>query len=130
MFQGGGTARMKAAQREKTMRPASGSLLLPMGLALIAAVAYAAVGVYRHDHFASNAFDLGVQDQTVWGYSRLQMIPNTVEMIPNLLGDHFHPILMTVAPLYWIWDDARVLLLVQAGLPAGPAGPTFSWAPQ
>src|SRR6267378_2528678 len=128
MLRGGGTARMKAAQREKTMRPASGSLVLPVGLALIAAVTYAAVGIYRHDHFASNAFDLGVQDQTVWGYSQLQMIPNTVEMIPNLLGDHFHPILMAVAPLYWIWDDARVLLVVQAVLLAAAGLPIFWWA--
>lgn len=36
----------------------------------------------------------------------------------NLLGDHFHPILATLAPLYWIWDDARVLLLAQAALVA------------
>src|SRR5438876_8496432 len=130
--------RMKTAQREKTMRPASGSLdlgrrtsaILPVGLALIAAITYAAVGIYRHDHFASNAFDHGVQDQTVWGYSQLQMIPNTVEMIPNLLGDHFHPILMTVAPLYWIWDDARVLFLVQAVLLAAAAVPIFWWARQ
>ena len=104
--------------------------VLPVGLALLAAVAYAAVSIYRHDHFASNAFDLGVQDQTVWGYSRLQMIPNTVEMIRNLLGDHFHPILMAIAPLYWIWDDARVLLIVQAVL-LGVAGiPIFWWARQ
>src|SRR2546423_4865340 len=104
---------MKAAQREKTMRPASGSLdlrrlmsaILPVGLALVAAISYATVSIYRHDHFSSNAFDLGVQAQTLWGYSQLRVIPNTVEMIPNLLGYHFHPILMTVAPLYWIWDD-------------------------
>src|SRR5438552_17989013 len=110
--------RMKAAQREKTMRPASGSLdlgrrtsaILPVGLALIAAITYAAVGIYRHDHFASNAFDLGVQDQTVWGYSQLRVIPNTVDRIPNLPRDHVHLVLLTVAPLYWIWDDARVLL--------------------
>ena len=120
------------------MRPASGSLdlgrrtsaILPVGLALIAAITYAAVGIYRHDHFASNAFDLGVQDQTVWGYSQLRVIPNTVEMIPNLLGDHFHLVLMTVAPLYWIWDDARVLLLVQAVLLAAAAVPIFWWARQ
>src|SRR6202049_5278170 len=98
---------MKAASHEKTMRqvPASGDqqrqrrrlgAALPLGLALIAAVAYAAISIYRHDHFGSNAYDLGVQDQTIWGYSRLQMIPNTVEMIPNLLGDHFHPILMVI----------------------------------
>ena len=102
--------------------------VLPLALALVAAVADAAISIDRHDHFASNAFDLGVQDQTIWGYSRLQIIPNTVEMIPNLLGDHFHPILMAVAPLYWIWDDARILLLVQAALLAVAAVPTFWWA--
>src|SRR5438874_8430485 len=113
---------MKAAVHERGMR------VLPLALALVAAVAYAAISIDRHDHFASNAFDLGVQDQTIWGYSRLQIIPNTVEMIPNLLGDHFHPILMAVAPLYWIWDDARILLLVQAALLAVAAVPTFWWA--
>src|SRR5438445_7832303 len=118
---------MKAARNEKTMRSEARSAglrsgpmtlvsLMPVGLALIAALTYAAISIYRHDHFASNAFDLGVQDQTVWGYSQLQMIPNTVEMIRNLLGDHFHPILMTLAPLYWICNDVRVLLIVQAFL--------------
>jgi uncharacterized membrane protein len=129
---------MKAAPDEKTMRhrrTAAGSrarlpALVPLALALLAAVAYAAISIYRHDHFASNAFDLGVQDQTIWGYSRLQMIPNTVEMIPNLLGDHFHPILMAIAPLYWIWDDVRVLLVVQAVLLAAAGIPTFWWARQ
>jgi uncharacterized membrane protein len=129
---------MKAAPHEKTMRQAEASpdparrlsAILPLGLALVAAVAYAAISIYRHDHFASNAYDLGVQDQTVWGYSQLQMIPNTVEMIPNLLGDHFHPILMVIAPLYWIWDDVRVLLVVQAVLLAAAGIPIFWWARQ
>ena len=102
--------------------------VLPVALAVIAAVAYAAISVYRHDHFASQAFDLGVQDQTVWGYSRLQMIPNTLVMIRNLLGDHFHPILMAIAPLYWIWDDVRVLFVVQAMLLAVAGLPIFWWA--
>ena len=129
---------MKAASHEKTMRPVAASrdrrprlsAVLPLGLAVIAAVGYAAIGIYRHDHFGSNAYDLGVQDQTIWGYSRLQMIPNTVEMIPNLLGDHFHPVLMAIAPLYWIWDDVRVLLVVQAVLLAAAAIPIFWWGRQ
>jgi uncharacterized membrane protein len=129
---------MKAASHEKTMRPVAASrdrrprlsTVLPLGLAVIAAVGYAAIGIYRHDHFGSNAYDLGVQDQTIWGYSRLQMIPNTVEMIPNLLGDHFHPVLMAIAPLYWIWDDVRVLLVLQAVLLAAAAIPIFWWARQ
>src|SRR6202011_2139280 len=45
--------------------------------------------------------------------------------IRNLLGDHFHPILMAIAPLYWIWNDVRVLLLVQAGLLAAAGIPIF-----
>lgn len=34
----------------------------------------------------------------------------------NLLGDHFHPILATLAPLYRIWPDAGALLVAQAAL--------------
>jgi hypothetical protein len=37
---------------------------------------------------------LGILDQTIWGYSRFEVIPNTVKGIPNLPGDHFHPALM------------------------------------
>jgi len=127
---------MKAAVDEKLMRetarlsPAARpvEIALPWALALLAAGSYAVISLYRHNHFGSNAFDLGVQDQTVWGYSQLRMIPNTVAMLPNLLGDHFHPILMAVAPLYWIWNDPRVLLLVQAALLAVAGIPIFWWA--
>jgi uncharacterized membrane protein len=121
---------MRRAAAPADLEPTRLIAVLPFGLALLAAVGYAAVSLYRHDHFASQPFDLGVQDQTVWGYSQLQMIPNTVEMIRNLLGDHFHPILMAVAPLYWIWNDARVLLIVQAGLLAVAGIPIFWWARQ
>jgi len=95
---------------------------------LIAAAAYSWVSLYRHDHFASNAFDLAIQDQTVWGYSRLQVIPNTVLGIPNLLGDHFHPILMVLAPFYWVWDSAGVLLVAQGVLLAAAGWPIYLWA--
>src|SRR5438270_10054150 len=123
---------MNAAPQEKTMGPKIaghiGVEALPLALALLAAIVYGSISVYRHNVFASGAFDLGVQDQTVWGYSQLRMIPNTVAMIPNLLGDHFHPILMAIAPLYWIWSDARVLLLAQAALLAVAGIPVFWWA--
>lgn len=32
----------------------------------------------------------------------------------NLWGDHFHPVIVLLAPAYWVWDDPRVLLVVQA----------------
>ena len=34
----------------------------------------------------------------------------------NILGDHFHPILVLLAPFYRLWPDARLLLVAQAVL--------------
>jgi uncharacterized membrane protein len=107
---------------------ARASLVVPLALSAAAAVGYAGASVYRHDRFGSNAYDLGIFDQTVWGYSRFEMLPNTVVRLPNLLGDHFHPILIALGPLYWIWDDPRMLLVAQAALIALAAVPVFLWA--
>ena len=96
-------------------------------LTLLALAAYASISVYRHEHYASNAFDLAVQDQTVWGYSRGEFIYNTVLGIPNLLGDHFHPILATLAPFMLVWNSAEVLLVAQAVLLAVAGIPIYLW---
>lgn len=100
----------------------------PVAVAALAAAGLAAAAIFRHDHYGSNAYDLGIFDQTVWGYSRFEFVPNTILRLPNALGDHFHPILMTLAPLYWVWDDARVLLIAQAALIALAGLPIFFWA--
>lgn len=97
-------------------------------MAAIASAGLAAAAIFRHDHYGSNGYDLGIFDQTVWGYSRLEFVPNTVLRLPNALGDHFHPILITLAPLYWIWEDARMLLIAQAALIALAGLPIFFWA--
>jgi len=95
-------------------------------LTFAAAAGYSAVSIFRHDHFGSTV-DLAAQSQTVWGYSRLEIIPNTIVGIPNLLGDHFHPVLFLLAPLYWIWNSPEVLLIAQAVLLALAAFPIFLW---
>ncbi len=102
--------------------------LAPFALVLAAFTFYSAAEIYRYDHFGSTAFDLGIQDQAVWGYSHFQVVPNTVLGVPNYLGDHFNPILMVLGPLFWIWDDPRALLLVQSFLLALASLPVFSWA--
>jgi len=101
---------------------------VPVGTAAAGAVLYSGISVYRHDRFASGGFDLGIFDQTIWGYSRFQVIPNTIKGTPDLLGDHFHPILVLLAPAYWVWDDTRVLLVAQALLIASASLPIFWWA--
>jgi uncharacterized membrane protein len=66
--------------------------------------------------------------RTIWGYSRFQVVANTIKGTPGLLGDHFHPILVLLAPAYWVWNDARVLLVAQALLIASASLPIFWWA--
>ena len=95
-------------------------------MALAAFGGYAFVSIFRDTHFGSTV-DLAAQSQTVWGYSQFQIIPNTIVGVPNLLGDHFHPVLFALAPFYWIWNSPEVLLLAQAVLLALAGIPIFLW---
>ena len=97
-------------------------------LVLLAAAAYLAVELLRWRRFEAGGFDLGIFDQTVWHYSRFELPANSIRGLPNIWGDHFSPILMLVAPLYWIWSDARVLLIVQALVLAAAAIPIYAYA--
>ena len=100
-------------------------------LSALGSVGLAAAAVFRHDRYGSNAFDLGIYDQSVWGYSRFHLLlDNTVLRTPNLLGNHFQPVLFALAPLEWIWADARTLLVTQAILLALGGIPIFLWGRQ
>ncbi|AXI79129.1 DUF2079 domain-containing protein [Peterkaempfera bronchialis] len=68
-------------------------------------------------------FDLGIFDQGVRSYAQVRLpysaIKNYHHHFPpgfSLLGDHFSPVLALLAPLYWIWNDPRVLVLSQSAL--------------
>ncbi len=78
---------------------------------------YAVYSLSRAAQLLTAGYDLGIFDQAVRAYSRFEapIVPLKGDDF-NLLGDHFHPILMLLAPLYWIWDNARMLLLAQAAL--------------
>lgn len=103
------------------------SMLVSLGLAVAATVALALASISRHDQFGSNAYDLGIYDQSLWGLSQFDLaIPNTVQRLPSLLVEL--PLMFTLAPLYWIWDDARMLLAAQAALLAIASLPIFWWA--
>ncbi len=78
----------------------------------------------RFRNFEAKGYDLGIFDQAVRQYSLFNapIVPIKGEDF-HLLGDHFHPIIALFAPLYWLWDDPRVLnvgmvlLLVSAAIP-------------
>ncbi len=74
---------------------------------------FSVITVMRHNSFNSTAYDLGIFDQTIWGYSHGEMLLNTVRGI-NLLGDHMHPILFLLAPLYKAVPMPEGLLVLQS----------------
>jgi uncharacterized membrane protein len=73
-----------------------------------------------HARFGTFGFDLGIFDQGVWLLSRFREPFVTIRGLP-LFGDHASYILVLVAPLYWLWADPRLLLLLQVVALAIPA---------
>jgi uncharacterized membrane protein len=78
---------------------------------------YTCYVLVRHATFRTTGYDLGIFDQAIRDYAHFRA-PIVALKGPdyNLLGDHFHPLIAVLAPLYWIWDDPRMLLIAQAGL--------------
>ena len=80
-------------------------------------VAWSAYAVSRHRQYLTAGHDLGIFDQAIRAYAHFQapLVP-IKGMDYSILGDHFHPILLTAVPLYWVFDDPRTLLVLQAAL--------------
>ncbi|MBM4086282.1 MAG: DUF2079 domain-containing protein, partial [Planctomycetes bacterium] len=107
------------------------------GAALLAAMLAYAVGasvfaVLRHNRLNSSAYDLAIQDQVVWNTAHGRFLETSIEVPPgtyqSYLGDHFSPITAIFAPLYWLWDDVRAILIAQSVLLALGALPVYGIA--
>jgi uncharacterized membrane protein len=79
--------------------------------------AYAMMAVTKHLRVRTNAFDLGIFEQGVRGYAGLgaPLAPLKGPGV-HLLGDHFHPVLILLAPLYRVFPSPITLLIAQAAL--------------
>ena len=80
---------------------------------IVLSIAYSTLSVVRHNHFQSGGFDLGLYDQAVWQYSKLIYPYNTVKD-RFILGDHLTLTLPLLAAIFWVVNDVRALLVVQA----------------
>jgi uncharacterized membrane protein len=103
----------------------------PLALVWLAAAAFAGVfgtaAVLRHRTFGSGRFDLGNMTQAVWSTAHGDFLSVTDvhgEQISRL-GSHFDPILAALAPLWWVWPDPELLLVVQALALASGAIPVY-----
>lgn len=102
---------------------------LPWALAAAFFSVYASYSFSRYTQYLTAGYDLGIFDQAIRHYAKFG-----VPFVPlkgpdyNILGDHFHPILAILAPLYWVWDDPRALLAAQAALIASSIPVVYRFA--
>jgi len=88
-------------------------------ISLSALVLYLLDSLIRHARF-NTGYDLTIFDQAIDDYAHLRAPDVLIKSQQpfNILGDHFHPILVLLAPFYRLWPDARLLLVAQALLVA------------
>jgi uncharacterized membrane protein len=86
-----------------------------------------ALAVLQHRAFWTGRFDVGNLVQAVWSTAHgdvLSVTGLTGRQISRL-GAHFDPIVVLLAPLWWIWPDASLLLVAQAVAVATGAVPVY-----
>lgn len=97
-------------------------------VALVGLVVYLLISITKHLQFGSTGYDLVIFDQAVRNYSEFNAPASSFRGFENLLGDHFHPILALLAPLYWVLNSPISLLVAQAVLLVSAALPVYLYA--
>lgn len=78
-------------------------------------IGYAVMSLARFQRIAHGSFDLALFTQAVAGYAKFEApISNVREHGYNVLGEHFHPILALLGPLYRLAPSPMTLLVAQA----------------
>jgi len=100
--------------------------LVTAGTAAFAA-GLSALAVLQHRAFWTGRFDVGNLVQAVWSTAHgdvLSVTGLTGKQISRL-GAHFDPIVVALAPLWWLWPDASLLLVLQGVAVATGAVPVY-----
>ncbi|BCK70754.1 hypothetical protein Srufu_047070 [Streptomyces libani subsp. rufus] len=80
-------------------------------------LAFALVSLFRFRTMSISSWDLGIFEQAVRGYAHFQApIVDLKGPGTNILGDHFSPILIVLAPFYRVFPSPVTLLTAQAAL--------------
>ncbi|HEX5741967.1 MAG TPA: DUF2079 domain-containing protein, partial [Pilimelia sp.] len=89
----------------------------PAVLAAALCAVYCAISLLKFRDLRSTGFDLAIFTEAVRSYAALEA--PVVELKGagfHLLGDHFHPVLVTLAPWYRVFPTPVTLLVAQAVL--------------
>jgi uncharacterized membrane protein len=91
-------------------------LIILVGFFSCFAISFSLITLSRFNSGQLFYYDFGIFGHTIFQLSRFQVPYINHLVLGNVmfLGDHFNPSLVLVAPLFWITQDLRILLLEQA----------------
>ena len=105
---------MGGGRRLPEWRRALGPFVLPVGVGIVTTALYTVFSNLQWRSFAAPSWDLGIFTQLARQYAALEAPIVTIKGESfNLLGDHFHPLLVVLGPIFAIFPHAFTLLVVQ-----------------
>jgi len=113
------------SHRERTI------LFLLGGAVVVYVLLFSLLAVVRYDTFHSATFDLGIITQTVWNTAHGRWFETSLDratnsrLIGSYLSVHVVPFLLLLAPLYRLWPDPCLLLVLQSAALGGAAIPLY-----
>jgi uncharacterized membrane protein len=96
-------------------------------LACLGAAYLIATALVNHSNLGTG-YDLGIYDQVVWNLSHGRLFETTLVYETQGTYDHFEPVLLLIAPIYRLFSDVRVLLVLQSLALALGAVPIYLYA--
>jgi uncharacterized membrane protein len=92
------------------------------------ALSMSVVTVAKHFSYNTHAFDLGIFDQVLWNTINGNVLYSSIVGNRHFFGVHVSPILLLLAPLYWIYANPATLLIFQSCALASGAIPVYWFA--
>ncbi|MCX6030455.1 MAG: DUF2079 domain-containing protein [Chloroflexi bacterium] len=87
---------------------------------------FSAYSIALHDAHLTHKADLGQIDLAIWNTAQGRLLQEIKdETISTRLTDHVEPIFVPVSLVFWLWDDVRALLILQAAALAAGAWPVY-----
>lgn len=100
---------------------ATGKNIAVWFLTILLAVIYCTYSLVAHHNLQTSAYDLVIFNQAIRSYANFSLPISILKGVHNefgpgfsILGDHWSPILVLLAPTYWIHDGPESLLITQA----------------
>lgn len=98
------------------------------GLFFIGFIIYSTLQLSNFYTLGAPMRDISIFDQAIWHLSHFEAPGSILRGMTNLWGDHFHPVIVLIAPFYWLKSDVRWLFIIQAAVVSAGVFPIFAIA--